>query len=196
MADPADTPAPGALDTELLLKQARTYLAFCGQLRQFVERYQDSAPNQVDWGLALRQHFDQFRTAMGESAGEPGADPELARLWTLTLELWQRNAAALGIVAPDGEHADAWRAYHQAQSQYLDLLRQAAREALDLMEQRLSERATAGQLIDSLRELYNLWVDCNEKTYGRMLRSDQYSELSGRLFNTLLRCRPQGETVP
>jgi hypothetical protein len=62
------------------------------------------------------------------------------------------------------------------------------------MEQRLGERAAAGEAPDSLRELYNLWVDCNEETYGRMLRGAEYSEISGRLFNALFACYPKGET--
>lgn len=63
------------------------------------------------------------------------------------------------------------------------------------MEQQLVERASGGQMIENLRELYNLWVDCNEKTYGQMLRGAAYSELSGRLFNTLLACYPKRETT-
>jgi hypothetical protein len=76
------------------------------------------------------------------------------------------------------------------QNHYLDLLQQTAEQALDLMEQRLQDRAATGQTINSLRELYNLWVECNEETYARMLRSVEYSELSGRLLNALLHLLP------
>lgn len=72
--------------------------------------------------------------------------------------------------------------------EYLDLLQGAAREALDRMEEKLNEFAAAGKTIASLRELYNLWVDCNEETYGRMLRSSTYAVLNGRLINSLLHC--------
>ena len=64
------------------------------------------------------------------------------------------------------------------------------------MEQRLQGRAAAGQTISSLRELYNLWVECNEETYGHMLHSAEYSELSGRLLNALLVCYPRSEAAP
>jgi hypothetical protein len=196
MADQTNPSPPDALDTELLFKQARSYLAFGEQMCQFAERFHDNVQNGADWGSVLRQHFDQFKTAIAQSAEDPRVNPDLAQLWTLTLEIWQQTAASLGVATPDGRDADAWRAYRQVQSQYLGMLQQTAREALNLMEQQLSERATAGKTVDSLRELYNLWVDCNERTYGRLLRSDQYSELSGRLFNTLLRCYPRGEAVP
>ena len=64
------------------------------------------------------------------------------------------------------------------------------------MEQRLQDRAATGQTMNSLRELYNLWVECNEETYGRMLHSAEYSELSGRLLNALLVCYPHREAAP
>jgi hypothetical protein len=64
------------------------------------------------------------------------------------------------------------------------------------MEQRLGERVATGESVGSLRELYNLWVDCNEETYGRMLRGPEYSEISGRLLNALFACYRKGETRP
>jgi Poly(R)-hydroxyalkanoic acid synthase subunit (PHA_synth_III_E). len=37
-----------------------------------------------------------------------------------------------------------------------------------------------------LREIYDLWVDCNEKAYAELVYTDKYSELYGRLSNSLL----------
>ena len=198
MADQNDNSNSGMFDIELLLKQARTYLAFGEQTRQFAEQFQDNIQNETDWGSALRGHFDQFREAIAQSAQDPGVNPELARLWTLTLETWQQATASLGVplAAPDDRNAAAWLAYQRTQNEYLELLRRAALEALDLMEQRLGERAIAGETIGNLRELYNLWVDCNEETYGRMLRGPEYSEISGRLLNALFACYRKGETPP
>lgn len=195
MADRADQSDSGMFDIELLLKQARTYLAFGEQTRQFAEQFQDTLRAEADWGTALRQHFDQFREAIAQSATEPGTNPELAQLWTLSLDTWQQATAALGISipAPDDRNVAAWGAYQRTQNEYLELLRRAALDALDLMEQRLGERAAAGESVGSLRELYNLWVDCNEETYGRMLRGSEYSDISGRLFNALFACYSKDE---
>lgn len=195
MADRTDQSDSGMFDIELLLKQARTYLAFGEQTRQFAERFQDTLRAEADWDTALRRHFDQFRETIAQSATDPGANPELAQLWTLSLDTWRQATTTLGmsIPAPDDRNAAAWGAYQRTQNEYLELLRRAALEALDLMEQRLGERATAGESVGSLRELYNLWVDCNEETYGRMLRGSEYSDISGRLFNTLFACYSKGE---
>jgi hypothetical protein len=119
-------------------------------------------------------------------------------LWTLILDTWQRTIESVGasaVTPPADWSGAAWQAYRRTQDQYLSLLQRTASEALDLMEQRLGESAASGKSIDSLRELYNLWVDCNEVTYGRMLRSAEYSALSGRLLNALLRCYAPGEAL-
>lgn len=198
MTDSTDTSHAGMFDPELLFKQARTYLAFGEQMRQFAERFQEPLRNEADWGATLRQHFDRFREAITQSTDDPDVNPELARLWTMTLETWQQATIALGvpIAAPDDRNPVAWQAYQRTQIEYIGLLQQAAKQALDLMEQRLGERAAAGETVGSLRELYNLWVDCNEETYGQMLRGPEYSQLSGRLLNALFACCSRGETRP
>ena len=196
MTDRNSTAEPGLFDVELLLKQARAYLAFGEQIRQFAEQSPDTGSQPTDWDTTLRQHFDRFKAAVAQSTEDSNIDPDLARLWTLTLESWQQAASSLGVsaIAPRaGQSADGWQAYQQVHGEYLELLRQSAVAALDLMEQRLRERAASDETASSLRELFNLWVDCNEETYGRMLRGAEYSELSGRLLNALLGCCARGE---
>ncbi len=193
MTEPSET----GFDIALLLRQARTYLAFGEQIQPFSERLQQNMEQGGDWGEALQQHFEPLKAALAEAAEDPGGHPDLARLWTVTLDTWQQTAASLGIpatlAAPVGADEAAWRDYQHVQGDYLALLRQAARDALDLMEQRLGERAAAGARVETLRELYNLWVECNEETYGRMLRGADYGALNGRLLNALLSCyRPGG----
>ncbi len=199
MADQNSTSEPGMFDVELLLKQARTYLAFGEQIRQFAEQPPGAGPQPTDWDTALRQYVDRFKAAIAQSTEDSNSNPDLGQLWTLTLESWQQAASSLGIsaIAPRaGLSADIWQAYQQVQGEYLELLRQSAMAALDLMEQRLHERAASGETAGSLRELFNLWVDCNETTYARMLRGAEYSELSGRLLNALLGCCARVETTP
>ncbi|HRF45757.1 MAG TPA: poly(R)-hydroxyalkanoic acid synthase subunit PhaE [Candidatus Competibacteraceae bacterium] len=199
MAERTDPPDPSGFNVELLLKQARTYLAFGEQLQPLSVRFHETLEQEGDWNTALRQYFDAIKIALAQATDDPGSHPELAQLWTVTLDTWQQAIASLGfpasIASLAGSNAEAWQAYQRAQTQYLGLLRQAAKDALDLMEQRLTAQAT-GATVASLRALYNLWVECNEETYGRMLRSAEYGEFSGRLLNTLLRCHPAGETKP
>jgi ABC-type transporter Mla subunit MlaD len=199
MTEQTSTSEPGPFDVQLALRQARAYLAFGEQIRQFTDRLSEAVNGQADGGEALRQHFAELKAAIARSAEDPNVNPELARFWLSTAETWSETAASLGMAAeaiPDElRQSEAWRSYQSTQNEYLDLLQGAAREALDRMEQRLNEFADTGKTIASLRELYNLWVDCNEETYGQMLRDPAYAALNGRLINSLLRCYPHRETL-
>jgi Poly(R)-hydroxyalkanoic acid synthase subunit (PHA_synth_III_E) len=190
-----DSSPPGGFDVERLLSQARAYLAFGDQLQPLFARIPASA-SEGDWSEVLRQQFDSIKTALTEVANEPGSHPDLARLWTVTLESWRQTAASLGtpatVTLPAGANTADWEAYQRVQGQYLDCLRQAAKAALDLMEHRLSERAQAGVAMASLHAWYTLWVECNEETYGQMLRGAEYGQISGHLLNALLRCYSAG----
>ncbi|CDH46950.1 MAG: hypothetical protein IPL59_04085 [Candidatus Competibacteraceae bacterium] len=200
MAERTDPSDPSGFNIELLLKSARTYLAFGEQLQPLSARFHETLAQEGDWNAALGQYFDAIKTALAQATDDPGSHPELAHLWTATLDGWQQAIASLGfpvsITPQTGTNPDAWQAYQRTQTQYLGLLQRAAKEALDLMEQRLTTQVAAGATVDHLRDLYNLWVECNEETYGRMLRSTEYSEFSGYLLNTLLRCYSAGETQP
>ncbi|MCB1776041.1 MAG: hypothetical protein KDI50_01260 [Candidatus Competibacteraceae bacterium] len=194
------TADPGQFDIELALKQARAYLAFGEQIRQFTDRLNEQVDEQTNWSAALQQHFTELKAEITRSAEDPQANPELARFWLLIAETWSGTAASLGMATetiPEAlRQSEPWRSYQRTQMEYLDLLQGAAREALDQMEGKLNEFVATGKTIASLRELYNLWVDCNEATYGRMLRSSTYAVLNGRLINSLLHCYQRRETSP
>lgn len=197
MTEQTSTPDSGQFDVELALRQARAYLAFGEQIRLFTDRLNETISTQTDWGEALRAHFAELKNAIAQSAENPHTHPELARFWLSAAETWSETAASLGMSAetiPDElRQSEAWRSYQSTQSEYLELLQGAAQEALDRMEHRLNEFANTGKTVGSLRELYNLWVDCNEETYGRTLRSPVYAALNGRLINSLLRCYQRRE---
>lgn len=190
MAEPTDTSNPSGFTVEMLLNHARSYVAFGEQLQPLSARFQETLAREGDWNTALGQYFDQIKSALAQATDDPGGHPELAQLWTATLDTWQKAIASLDFaasIAPLADlNSDAWQVYQRIQSEYLSLLRQSAKEALDLMEQRLTQQAAADATVESLRDIYNLWVECNEKTYGQMLRSAEYSECSGRMLNSLL----------
>jgi len=76
--------------------------------------------------------------------------------------------------------------FQQVSSEYQAEMSKVGVEALEAMRLRILEMAEQGDEINSLREIYNLWVDCNEKAYAELVYTDEYSELYGRLTNALL----------
>jgi len=76
--------------------------------------------------------------------------------------------------------------YQQVSGEFKEELSRVGVEALEAMRHRILEMAEQGEEINSLREIYDLWIDCNEKSYAKLVYTDEYSELYGRLTNALL----------
>lgn len=57
------------------------------------------------------------------------------------------------------------------------------------MQKRLQVMHEAGQKIESLRALYDMWVDASEEAYGEFVMSDEYQVVYGDLVNSLMRVR-------
>jgi class III poly(R)-hydroxyalkanoic acid synthase PhaE subunit len=83
--------------------------------------------------------------------------------------------------------------YQRAQQKYAAVLANINQRSLDRMQARLSDRMRNNQEpITSVRELFNLWIECSEETYGQYVLTDEYAELHGRLVNALMALKQQG----
>ena len=57
------------------------------------------------------------------------------------------------------------------------------------MQDKLAERAEPGRQIDSLKALYDLWVDAAEEAYAEIALTDEFREVYGEMVNTQMRVR-------
>ncbi|MCG8324319.1 MAG: hypothetical protein MI673_02300, partial [Thiotrichales bacterium] len=67
----------------------------------------------------------------------------------------------------------------KANEDYNDAMSKVGTGALDGLRNRIVNMAEAGEEITSLRQLYNIWVDCNEEAYASFVFSQDYSRLYG-----------------
>ena len=79
-----------------------------------------------------------------------------------------------------------WNIYQQTSNEYIHALSKVGLDALESMRQKILEMAANGNVIHSLREIYDLWVDAHEKAYADFVYTDEYSELYGRMTNALM----------
>lgn len=79
-----------------------------------------------------------------------------------------------------------FKEYQQITNEYNAQMSKVGVEALESMRLRILKMSEQGKEISSLREIYDLWVDCNEEAYAELVYTDEYSELYGRLTNALL----------
>jgi class III poly(R)-hydroxyalkanoic acid synthase PhaE subunit len=102
---------------------------------------------------------------------------------------------AFGLAREHQEHyqrtALALVEYQQASAAYNRLMIEAGRRGNELFERKLAERSEPGRTVDSLKALYDLWVDAMEDAYAEIALSEEFSKVYGALANAQMRVRKQ-----
>lgn len=88
-----------------------------------------------------------------------------------------------------------WNEYVKSSNEFNNAMCNVSINALDAMRMRIIEMSKRGEEINSLRAIYDLWVDCNEEAYARFVFSDEYSELNGKLTNALMAVKQHGRNI-
>lgn len=90
----------------------------------------------------------------------------------------QRQALAAALLA--SIHASA---------RYQKLIQQASAQGMQRLQDKLTEHAEPGRQVDSMKGLYDLWVDASEEAYADVALSDEFREAYGEMVNTQMRVR-------
>jgi class III poly(R)-hydroxyalkanoic acid synthase PhaE subunit len=102
---------------------------------------------------------------------------------------------AFGFLREHQEHyqkmAVALIDYQEQTNRYNTLIMKASQRGFELFESKLAAREEPGRQIDSLRALYDLWVDAAEEAYAEIALSPEFREIYGALVNSQMRVRSQ-----
>ena len=79
--------------------------------------------------------------------------------------------------------------YQEQLRRYNQLLARAGRRGAERFEAMLAERTEPGRAVESLRALYDLWVDAAEEGFQEVALSPEWSEVYGALVNAQMRVR-------
>ncbi len=92
------------------------------------------------------------------------------REWQTLIQEWGRYSL---------EHTQAMRAYETT-------LTKVGTRAFELLTARLQAMGKGGEMVDSVRAAYDLWVDCAEEAYADVASGDEFPRIQARLTNTLM----------
>jgi class III poly(R)-hydroxyalkanoic acid synthase PhaE subunit len=105
------------------------------------------------------------------------------------------NLPAFGLMREHQEHqqksALAWVEYQEHMGRYNALMLKASQRGFELFEGKLIEREQPGRQIESLRALYDVWVDAAEEGYAEIALSPEFREAYGAMVNAQMRVRSQ-----
>jgi class III poly(R)-hydroxyalkanoic acid synthase PhaE subunit len=200
----------GQSDTiERVLASAKSFTAFAQQMIAAASGAGGASPN---WSDALRGNFNMpggmgsmfanpLAQALREISGQgakgfeqmmeglkPYLDPmREAKSWL--------GVPAFGFLREHQEHYQKMMSglidYQEQTNRYNTLILKASVRGFELFESKLAAREEPGRQIDSLRALYDLWVDAAEEAYAEIALSPEFREVYGALVNAQMRVRSQ-----
>jgi class III poly(R)-hydroxyalkanoic acid synthase PhaE subunit len=102
---------------------------------------------------------------------------------------------AFGYLREHQEHlqksAQALVDYQEQLARYNAQILKASQRGFEIFESKLAEREEPGRQIESLRALYDLWVDAAEEAYAEIALSPEFRDVYGALVNAQMRVRSQ-----
>jgi class III poly(R)-hydroxyalkanoic acid synthase PhaE subunit len=80
-----------------------------------------------------------------------------------------------------------WMELQAQQKEYQAVLTRIGLLALEKMQQKLLNAASTDLKIDTLRKLYQIWVDSGEEAYAEIVTTREYQEVNSKWVNAMLR---------
>lgn len=87
------------------------------------------------------------------------------------------------------ELAAAMQAALEANARYQELIQRANTQGLERLQATLAKRDASSAPIESLKALYDLWVDAAEDAYAEIALSDEFRAAYGEMVNAQMRVR-------
>lgn len=165
-----------------------------------------AAAQPTDWRQQLQQLFGGASQPFAQAFGgiDSAGTESFARQW----QSWMQAAQHGGFGDLPGSHgptpafgqdreqqmkqqamATAMLESLQASARYQALIQRSNAQAMQRLQDKLAERAEPGRQIDSLKALYDLWVDAAEEAYAEIALTDEFREVYGEMVNTQMRVR-------
>lgn len=82
--------------------------------------------------------------------------------------------------------AQLWDDYRRNLQEYQAGLATVAADAVQRLQERILVLGSSGKSLGSLRDIYDLWIDCNEAAYAEHVLTEEYARRFGRLVNSLM----------
>ncbi|MGH8534835.1 MAG: class III poly(R)-hydroxyalkanoic acid synthase subunit PhaE, partial [Gammaproteobacteria bacterium] len=85
--------------------------------------------------------------------------------------------------------------YQKALQEYSQAHGRLGVDALERLAAKIIEHAEQGKEINTLREAYDLWVDCGEEAYSAFVFTEEYADVYARLVNALMALKHHNQTA-
>ena len=118
----------------------------------------------------VHEHLDQFLSApgVGQMRERQGQYQKLTRLWI---------------------------DYQRALQDYVRAQAEIGVKSVERLQQRLGALGEENKTLDSLRAVYDTWVDCCEEVYADYVTTDEYAQVHGAIVNALMALKKHSQMM-
>jgi class III poly(R)-hydroxyalkanoic acid synthase PhaE subunit len=186
---------------ERLLEGLKSYCAWL----ESVSAASAAAPGGLRWDQAFAKAFggnlaQPFAQAFGDlpDLGVAGPEQWMQQFMRAASPMQQSlrgllDLPAFGLAREHQEQSQklgrAWLDYLEQSARYQTLIARVGRTAAERLQEKLADRDAPGRQVESLRALYDLWVDAAEDAYAELALSDEFREVYGAMVNAQMRVR-------
>ena len=174
------------------------------QWQQTLQSQMEQIKNSFDTGqgdLAAfwNQPMDAWQSAMGDSVIDPETFfknfNQQQGMEDMVNPAYDEMHKLLGTpgVGPDREtheqqrkYTRLWMDYQRTNQEYNTAHNRVGKEAVERLMQKMISMSEQGETLDSMREVYDLWIDSAEDAYADFAHSEEYQEIYGRMVNSLM----------
>lgn len=177
---------------------------------------QDGGGSAAAWTEAVRNGFNipgmdaalwnnplgaNFRDMVGQ--GAKGFEQMMAEFGRGAGPFKQEMLAGLGMPAFGlaREHQERWQQlgsamveYQEQTNRYNTLILKSSQQGFERFQSKLAEREEPGRQLDSVRAVYDLWIDAAEEAYAEIALSDEFRKVYGAMVNAQMRVRSLMQT--
>lgn len=151
--------------------------------------------DEINWAEFQKKYFDayetHFETLNDNLSGNmfdfssmfEGINPELKKV--------RNQILSIPNVGQNREIQDKFQKliklgaiYQDYNNEHQSVMAGLSQKALELMRTEILRMSEKGEELSSMRQIYDLWVESNEKIYSDHVHTKEYSELNGKLVNS------------
>lgn len=185
-----------------MMQQGKSFYFMGEQFNKLLEGMKDVNRKSEDWQKVLNEQFDAMKSSFEQSeilqdafTTAPFLQADFQKDYLKVVDILsnvEKYAPIPGLGSTRESQEQIQEGirlmveYQEISHEFNIVMSKVGIEAMEVMRLMIIEMAERDEEINSLREIYNMWVDCNEKAYAEYVATDEYSELYGRLSNALM----------
>lgn len=192
-------PVPGASMNDVLERSLAGIQGYLDWMQRAASSQAD--PLGSDWQAQMQQMFGNATQPFAQAFS--GIDSTAAQGFVQQWQAWLAAAGQGGLGGADWhrpQHMPAFGLQREQQEKqqalvaamldsaeqqrrYQALILRANAQGLERLQNKLADHAEPGRQIESLKALYDLWIDSAEEAYAEIALSDEFREVYGAMVN-------------